>query len=265
MVEAQQNATLEITAAVLVIGDEILSGRTRDTNSGYIATVLTGLGIRLREVRVVGDGAGEIVAALNALRARYTYVFTTGGIGPTHDDITADAVAAAFGLHIAEDPEALKMLARRFGATPLNAARRRMARVPHGAALIENRVSDAPGFQVENVFVLAGVPRIMRAMMEALLPRLTTGVRLLSLTVEVDIREGDVAAALAEIQKNHAGVAIGSYPFFNDTGAGTQIVARASDAGDLRAAADAVIDAVKEAGGNAKIITVKRDEEGQEK
>ncbi|MFV2092109.1 MAG: molybdopterin-binding protein, partial [Hyphomicrobiales bacterium] len=160
----------EITAAVLVIGDEILSGRTPDTNSGYIATVMTGLGIRLREVRVVGDVEAEIIAGLNALRRRYTYVFTTGGIGPTHDDITADAVAAAFGLQITESPEALAMLARRAGNTPLNPARRRMSRVPVGAALIENNVSDAPGFQVANVFVLAGVPRIMRAMLAALRP-----------------------------------------------------------------------------------------------
>ncbi|MHA1524590.1 MAG: competence/damage-inducible protein A [Alphaproteobacteria bacterium] len=254
----------EITAAVLVIGDEILSGRTQDTNSGYIAKVLTSLGVRLREVRVVGDVADEIVTAVNALRRAYTYVFTTGGIGPTHDDITADAVAAAFDLPISENRAALEMLARRFGTTPLGPARRRMARVPHGAQLIENQVSDAPGFQVENVFVLAGVPKIMRAMMDALQSRLKTGKRLLEATIATDIREGDVAFALGEVQKAHAGVAIGSYPFFTEQGAGTNIVARAVELSDLQAAAKAVIKAVEAAGGSAHIVAASQNKEGQD-
>lgn len=257
------NPASEITAAVLVIGDEILSGRTADTNSGYIANVMTGMGIRLREVRVVGDIEAEIIAALNALRHSYTYVFTTGGIGPTHDDITADAVAAAFGLPIAEHPEALAMLARRYGSTPLNPARRRMARVPHGASLIENQVSAAPGFQIENVFVLAGVPRIMRAMMAALRPRLKTGRPLLTITVAADIREGDVALALGSVQKAHGNVAIGSYPFFDDTGAGTQIVARSVEADALAEAAQAIIEAVTAAGGQAQIMAPEPGDKGE--
>src|SRR5579863_6054278 len=155
-----------ITAAVLVIGDEILSGRTKDRNVGYIAEYLTNMGIELREARVVPDVEAEIVAALNALRARYTYVFTTGGIGPTHDDITADAVAKAFGVAIGEDPRALAIMMERYKPEDLTAARRRMARIPEGADLIENPVSKAPGFRIGNVIVMAGVPSVMQAMLD---------------------------------------------------------------------------------------------------
>src|SRR3954462_14687763 len=175
-----------VTAAVLVIGDEILSGRTKDRNIGYIAEYLTGLGIDLKEVRVVGDEEAEIVGALNALRARYTYVFTTGGIGPTHDDITADCVAKAFGVTIDVDPRARKLMAERFAArgVEMNEARLRMARIPAGADLVENSQSGAPGFKIGNVIVMAGVPSIMQAMLDAAAPTLQTGIKMISETIK---------------------------------------------------------------------------------
>ncbi len=163
------------TAALLIIGDEILSGRTKDRNLGYIADFLTGLGIDLKEARVVADVESDIVTAVNALRSRYTYLFTTGGIGPTHDDITADAVAKAFNVEIRHDPRAVDILKAHYDPGMLNEARLRMARIPVGAELIENRVSKAPGFRLGNVFVMAGVPQIMQAMLEAIAPMLAGG------------------------------------------------------------------------------------------
>src|SRR5580704_4562824 len=171
------------TAAVLVIGDEILSGRTQDTNTNAIARFLTALGIDLKEVRVVGDVEAQIVAALNALRATYDFVFTTGGIGPTHDDITADAVARAFDVTIGYHPEAYALLEARYPPGEFNDMRKRMARIPHGAALIKNTVSTAPGFHIGNVYVMAGVPMVMRAMLEAIEPGLPRGVVVTSVTV----------------------------------------------------------------------------------
>ncbi len=229
-----------VTAAILVIGDEILSGRTKDKNIGYIAEYLTNIGIELREVRVVPDVTDEIVAALNALRSRYTYVFTTGGIGPTHDDITADAVAAAFGVSIDHDPRAVAMLRERFSEADLNEARMRMARIPAGADLIANSISKAPGFNIGNVYVMAGVPSIMQAMLDVVAPTLKTGVKVLSDTVRAGLREGDIGGALAEIAKAHPGVSIGSYPFWSETGPDTNIVVRSRDEEKLRAAMDAV-------------------------
>jgi len=204
-----------VTAALLVIGDEILSGRTKDKNIGYIAEYLTALGIDLREVRVVGDEEAAIVEALNALRHGYTYVFTTGGIGPTHDDITADCVAKAFGVPIDVDPRALAILVERVRTTgaEMNEARLRMTRIPQGADLVENKVSGAPGFWLGNVIVMAGVPTIMQAMLDEVAPRLKTGVRILSQTVRADAREGDIGTQLGEIAKANPEVAIGSYPF----------------------------------------------------
>src|SRR5438132_7670383 len=183
-----------ITAAILVIGDEILSGRTKDKNIGYIAEYLTNIGIDLKEVRVVPDEEDEIVAALNALRSRYTYVFTTGGIGPTHDDITADSVAKAFGVPIDYHPRAVAMMKERFAAmgTEMNEARMRMARVPAGAELVTNKISAAPGFWIGNVIVMAGVPAIMQAMLDDVAPKLKTGAKMLSETVRADAREGDI-------------------------------------------------------------------------
>jgi len=232
--------TTPVTAAILVIGDEILSGRTKDKNIGYIAEYLTNIGIDLREVRVVPDIQDEIVQALNALRARFSYVFTTGGIGPTHDDITADSVAAAFGVSIDHDPRAIAMLSERFPPDQLNEARLRMARIPAGADLIANSVSKAPGFNIGNVYVMAGVPSIMQAMLDVVAPTLRTGVRMLSDTVRAGLREGDIGTALAEVAKAHPDVSIGSYPFFSEAGPDTNIVVRSRDPEKLAVAAAAV-------------------------
>jgi molybdenum cofactor synthesis domain-containing protein len=226
-----------ITAAVLVIGDELLSGRTKDTNVGHIAETMTAIGIDLREVRFVPDIEEEIVAALNALRARYTYVFTTGGIGPTHDDITADAVAKAFGVGIDHDPRAVALLKERFSDADLNEARMRMARIPDGAELIVNPVSKAPGFWIGNVITMAGVPAIMRAMLDHVVPQLQTGTKVLSETIDAGLKEGDVATDLREIAKNHPETTIGSYPYMNEKGFATRIVVRSRDAAKLAAAA----------------------------
>ena len=238
-----ETAATVVTAALLVIGDEILSGRTKDKNIGYIAEYLTALGIDLREVRVVGDEEGEIVTAVNALRVRYTYVFTTGGIGPTHDDITAECVAKAFGVPIDYDPRAMAILRERLAKTggELNEARMRMTRIPAGADLVLNKVSAAPGFWLGNVIVMAGVPSIMQVMLDEVAPKLQTGVRMLSDTVRADLREGDIGTPLGEIAKSHPEVAIGSYPFFDDQrGPNTNVVLRARDAQKLAVAKHAV-------------------------
>ena len=232
-----------VTAGILVIGDEILSGRTKDKNIGYIAEYLTALGIDLKEVRVVSDDEPEIVTALNALRNRYTYVFTTGGIGPTHDDITADCIAKAFGVPLDVHPEAVKIISERAAkmGTEMNEARLRMARIPRGAALVENKVSGAPGFWTGNVITMAGVPSIMQAMLDAVAPQLKTGVKMLSETIRADAREGDVGTELGEIAKANPDVTIGSYPFFDDkSGPNTNIVVRARDPQKLAVAKAAV-------------------------
>jgi molybdenum cofactor synthesis domain-containing protein len=232
-----------VTAALLVIGDEILSGRTKDKNIGYIAEYLTALGIDLLEVRIVGDKESAIVDTLNALRARYTYVFSTGGIGPTHDDITADCVAKAFGVPIDVDPRALAILHERLAATgaEMNEARLRMTRIPKGADLVLNKVSGAPGMWIDNVIVMAGVPSIMQAMLDEVAPKLKTGVRMLAETIRADAREGDIGTQLGEIAKANPQVAIGSYPFFDpQQGPNTNVVLRARDAEKLAAAKAAV-------------------------
>jgi molybdenum cofactor synthesis domain-containing protein len=230
------------SAAVLLIGDEILSGRTKDKNLGYIADFLTALGIDLLEARVVGDNEAAIVAAVNDLRLRYSYVFTTGGIGPTHDDITADAVAKAFGVPIDHDPQAVALLQAFFseiGREP-NEARMRMARLPQGARMIPNPVSKAPGFQIGNVHVMAGVPAIMQAMLQELAPGLARGVPMRSAAVTIRAGEGDIAAGLGSIQKAHPTVVIGSYPFEADDGFAAQIVLRSRDDQALAAALEEV-------------------------
>ncbi|MDF2621489.1 MAG: molybdopterin binding domain protein [Xanthobacteraceae bacterium] len=226
-----------VTAAILVIGDEILSGRTKDRNIGYIAEYLTAIGIDVREVRIVPDVEEEIVGAVNALRARHTYLFTTGGIGPTHDDITADCVAKAFGVSIDVDPRARAMLLEYIKPEDLNEARLRMARIPAGAELVPNPVSKAPGFWIGNVIVMAGVPTIMQAMLDQVAPKLNTGVRMLSETVRADAREGDVGGPLGEIARRHPEVSIGSYPFMTEEGRpNTNLVVRARDPEKLAAA-----------------------------
>lgn len=233
-----------VTAGILVIGDEILSGRTKDRNVGYIAEYLTNIGIDLREVRIVADDETAIVEALNALRARYTYVFTTGGIGPTHDDITADSVAKAFGVVIDYHPQAVALLEAHFArmGTDANEARMRMARIPAGAELVPNEVSAAPGFRIGNVIVMAGVPSIMQAMLDAVAPQLRTGARMLSDSVRADCREGDIGTELGEIAKAHPDVTIGSYPFVDEaTGApNTTVVVRGRDPARVAAAMTAV-------------------------
>jgi molybdenum cofactor synthesis domain-containing protein len=230
-----------ITAAILVIGDEILSGRTKDRNVGYIAEYLTNIGIELREARVVPDVEEEIVAALNALRARYTYVFTTGGIGPTHDDITADAVAKAFGVSIDEDPRAVALMMERYAPGDLTPARRRMSRIPAGAALVDNPISKAPGFRLGNVIVMAGVPSIMQAMLDAAAPGLETGEKIIAETIEAGgIPEGRYGDALSVIAAAHPGVSIGSYPSFSDGRFRNQIVVRAKDPAKIAGAREAI-------------------------
>ncbi len=222
------------TAAMLVIGDEILSGRTRDANMYHLAQELILIGIDLREVRVVPDDGHEIAAAVNDLRAKYLHVFTSGGIGPTHDDITAENIAIAFGVPIEVNDEAKQSLATNYpnGAADLNPARLRMARIPLGADLINNPISKAPGFTLENVHVLAGVPEIFRAMLENVLPGLTGGEIIHSTTVVVPMPEGDIAGPLAELAGAFPNVSIGSYPFRTSYGLGANIVVRSTD-GDL--------------------------------
>jgi molybdenum cofactor synthesis domain-containing protein len=227
-----------VTAAVLVIGDEILSGRTKDRNIGYIADYLTAIGIDLREVRVVADDATAIVDAVNALRAKYTYVFTTGGIGPTHDDITADCVAEAFGEPLEFHPDAIAVIKQRLAKTggDLNEARLRMARIPRGAELVANKVSGAPGFWIGNVITMAGIPAVMQAMLDEVAPKLKTGTKLLSETIRADAKEGDVGTELGAIAKAHPETIIGSYPFIDEKqGPNTNIVVRSRDAEKLAA------------------------------
>ena len=237
-----------VTAAVLIIGDEILSGRTQDTNLRDIAKYLGVHGVDLAEARTVPDVHEEIIAALNALRGRYDYVITTGGIGPTHDDITADAVAAAFGVELHEHPEIIALLKARPGME-LNAARRRMARVPMGGELVKNAVQGPPGFTIGNVFVLAGVPSIMRGMLEDVGPRLKGGAVTVSRTVRVEgTGEGVLAAPLERVAKAHPDMSLGSYPFFSAEGYGSNLVVRGREPAELEATIAELIAALEAEG-----------------
>jgi molybdenum cofactor synthesis domain-containing protein len=242
-----------VAAAVLLIGDELLSGRTQDVNLKSIAEYLGPLGVEVREARVVPDVRETIVAALNDLRARHDYVFTTGGIGPTHDDITADAVAAAFGVPLVEREDMLAILRERYGASgdALNAARRRMARAPREASLILNPASGAPGFQIGNVFVLAGVPGIMRGMLEDVGHRLKGGAVVKSRSVRAaKVREGDIGGPLEALQQALQGVTLGSYPYFRGPeDYGVVLVARSADEAVLAAAAEGLAAVLRAAGG----------------
>ena len=229
-----------VTACLLIIGNEILSGRTQDKNVAFIGGGLNDLGVRLMEVRVIPDVEAVIVDTLNEVRRRFDYVFTTGGIGPTHDDITADCVAKAFGLPLIVNPEARAILEAHYEPGQLTEARLRMARTPEGAALIENPVSKAPGFQVENVFVMAGIPSIMQAMFNSLKHRLVGGQPLRSRTVMVEMGESFVAEGLAAVQDSHPDVEIGSYPFNRDGTFGTRLVLRSTGEESLTAAAAAL-------------------------
>ena len=223
---------------MLVIGDEILSGRTRDTNTHHLANALTARGIRLREVRVVADEHDAIVLAVNALRASHDHVFTSGGIGPTHDDITADAVAAAFGAPIGVREDAHQILRAHYQRTglELNEMRLRMARIPEGAALIDNPISAAPGFTLGNVHVMAGVPAIFEAMVAGVLPGLTGGDPLLSQMIDVQRGEGEIARPLADLAARYPDLSFGSYPYQRNGAYGTQLVVRGTDAAQLDAA-----------------------------
>jgi molybdenum cofactor synthesis domain-containing protein len=231
-----------VTAALIIIGNEILSGRTVDANLPYIAQKLGAIGVRLMEARVVADDETAIVEAVNACRARFAYVFTTGGIGPTHDDITAASVAKAFGRRYGRHPEAERRLLAYYPPERVNPARMKMADMPEGVELIDNPVSVAPGFKIENVYVLPGVPKIMQAMLDGLLPTLKGGEQVLSRAITVFAPEGDVAnAGLGEIQACFPQIEIGSYPFWRPEGPGTTIVFRSADAGAIEQAADALL------------------------
>lgn len=247
-------ATKTVTAALLIVGNEILSGRTKDANLHFIAEKLGEMGIRLAETRIVPDVAGEIIDAVNALRNKYTYVFTTGGIGPTHDDITAECVARAFGVALVQNPEARRRLEERWAESgiEINEARLRMANVPEGAVLIDNPVSAAPGFQIGNVFVMAGVPKIMQAMFTGLCDRLVGGDPLLSRTIACDLPEGALAGGLGAVQARHPQVDIGSYPSYAGTGFRVALVLRHTDEVVLAAAVEDVCALIRSLGAESE-------------
>jgi molybdenum cofactor synthesis domain-containing protein len=238
------------TAALLVIGDEILSGRTEDKNIAQVARWLNDQGIRLSEVRVVGDDERAIVSAINALRPTYDYLFTTGGIGPTHDDITVDSVAAAFEVPVIVHPVARRILEDHYrdGPLALTEARLRMARVPAGAELIENPSSGAPGVKMGNVFILAGVPSIAGAMLEALTGQIEGGRPVVSMTIRAHAAESDVAGLLGEVQDDHPDVSIGSYPFYGSSGYGADFVVRSDDESHVRKCVEALRNRLREEG-----------------
>ena len=251
MTDEAQNARI-VTAGLLIIGEEILSGRTKDENTNYIAAHLTRAGISLREVRVVPDSESEIGDSVNALRRRYDYVFTTGGIGPTHDDITTDAIGKAFGVPVDVSEDAVAAMRLQYSEDQLNPARLRMARVPEGAVLIHNPVSRAPGYMLGNVIVMAGVPRVMQVMLDDILPRLAKGAPLQVRTVRVDAPEGDVAPPLAALQAAYPNVQIGSYPFFEQKRFGTYVVLRGVNLTEVVAACDALWTLIAEHGFKAQ-------------
>ena len=240
-----------VSAAALIIGNEILSGRTQDQNLSFLGDKLGELGIRLKEARVVSDDPDDIAAALDALRARYDYVFTTGGIGPTHDDITADSVARAFGVGIDYHPEVYAMLKAWFESKGLqaNEARMRMARIPDGASVLDNELTLAPGFQIENVFVLAGVPSIARKMFDGAKKRLSGGAPLCSRAIKVHVGEGTVAEQLGAIQVAFPDIDIGSYPWSTDGAYGTSLVMRGTQPGRVDEVFAEVFDMAKRLGG----------------
>ncbi len=247
--EAQDAASP--TACVLLIGNELLSGKTQDANLQYLGSELAELGVRVAEARVVPDDEDVIVATLNECRAQFDYVFTTGGIGPTHDDITAQCIATAFGRELILDEEAVARMRR--GAFELNEARLKMARVPDGATLIDNPLSNAPGFRVENVFVLAGIPSVARAMFETIAADLAVGSPIHSRSVDVFLREGDIAEPLERIAAQYPEIDIGSYPFSRDGRFGANLVVRGTDAGQLEEALTRIVAAMTELGGESSV------------
>ncbi|HKV14058.1 MAG TPA: molybdopterin-binding protein [Reyranella sp.] len=253
MSEAAASSTKIVTACIVVIGNEILSGRTSDANIAYLASELGKLGVRVMECRVIPDVEATIVATINEVRARFDYVFTTGGIGPTHDDITADSIAKAFGVGISEHPEAVARMSRHYGDPALfTPARRRMARVPHGATLVDNPISVAPGFQMENVFTFAGIPMIVESMFQSMKHRLVGGDPVLSRTVRTNLPEGVIAEPLGALQKRFEDLDIGSYPGFRAGKVSVSLVLRGTDDARLGAATGELIDTIRRMKGEAE-------------
>ncbi|HLY88725.1 MAG TPA: competence/damage-inducible protein A [Acetobacteraceae bacterium] len=238
-----------VTACLVIIGNEILSGRTQDLNLNYLAKGLNEVGVQLRETRVIPDVPDTIVATVNEVRAKFDYVFTTGGIGPTHDDITAECVARAFGVKLILHPEAKRRLEAHYRPGEFNEARMRMAHVPEGATLIDNPVSTAPGFRIGNVHVMAGVPKIMQAMFDGIRHDLKGGAKVLSRSVTCALAEGTLAKDLGAIQADYPTVEIGSYPFWTRSGFGVSLVLRSADAPALEHASEAVIAMIRGFGG----------------
>ena len=246
---------MTVTAGIIIIGDEILSGRTKDLNINWIATELNQIGIRLIEARVIIDDKDTIVEVINKFRKKFTYVFSCGGIGPTHDDITTESVASAFNLQLEKNDEAMERLNLHYSNTKIefNEARQKMAIVPKGATLIDNPVSAAPGFRIENVFVFAGVPRIMQGMFKSISDQLSGGEILNSVTVTSNIGEGLIAKSLEEIERKYAGLKIGSYPYFKPNGFGTSIVLRSINKRILKLASQEVLKSIEQNGGKGSI------------
>jgi molybdenum cofactor synthesis domain-containing protein len=245
-----------VTACILVIGNEILSGRTKDANIQYLSLELGKLGIRVMEARVIPDIEATVVATVNELRAKFDYVFTTGGIGPTHDDITADCIAKAFGVGISEHPEAVARMTKHYGDVALfTPARRRMARVPHGGVLVDNPISVAPGFQMENVFTFAGIPRIAEGMFQSMKHRLVGGDPVLSRTVRTNLPEGIIAEPLGALQKRFEDLDIGSYPGFRDGRVSVSLVLRGTNDARLGMAAAELVETLHKMNGEAEELT----------
>lgn len=239
------------TACMLIIGNEVLSGRTKDKNLGYLAEQLTDIGVRMAESRVLPDEEDVIIAALNEVRAKYDYVFTTGGIGPTHDDITAACVAKAFGVKLIRHPDAVALFQKKYKPEDLNEARLKMTEVAEGAVLVDNPVSQAPGFHIENVYVFAGIPRVMHSMFEGIKHELSGGAQVLSRTIASHAKEGDLAAGLGDLQNDFPDVEIGSYPFFTPEGqTGVRIVVRTVDEAELGTVTDKVCGLIRDCGGD---------------
>lgn len=245
--------TQPITACLIIIGNEILSGRTQDANLAHLAQRVNEVGVQLREVRVIPDVEETIVATVNEVRAKYDYVFTTGGIGPTHDDITSASIAKAFHVPIHRHPEAERILRSHYTSEQINEARLKMADVPQGAELLDNPVSAAPGFRMGNVFVMAGVPKIMQAMLDAIVPTLKGGAPVQSLSITTDLPEGDIATGLADIQHRYPDVEIGSYPMYKAGGFATTLVLRSTSTAHNDAAGNEICMLVEAKGG--KVIT----------
>ncbi len=246
----------KVTAAIVIIGDEILSGRTRDQNTSYIASHLGAIGITLCEVRIIPDIETRIVETVNSLRVQYTYVFTTGGIGPTHDDITADSIARAFEVPIDINERALNMMRQRYKEEDLRGARLRMARIPAGAELIENSISHTPGFMLENVIVMAGIPDIMQVMLEAVLPNLRSGQPFLTMTIHVIAPESQIAVPLKEVQKQFDDLTLGSYPFFENNQLGAHLVMRSTNIASLTVARDMLMTKLRDGQLDPRIVEV---------